>query len=329
MQPVTALIVGQIRNEAVLMRSLGNLLLLRRDGLVSRIILSTWTQELVKIQHLVPSLQAAGVMVISADEPDPKWHVPGHMMNQMRGIDLALDTVEDDSWVLRARPDLLITQEFVARLANADMALDPTDAGGALAHKIWAPFAEIATPMCVSDIVFFGHYRDIVKLQNFDFLHEVAATHLGVESGGRPIPSYDAEIRRYAPAFHAAYPVIAEYYRLYNRFFLGVYELRRSTLTMLFGEPTYRQYLAAYLDILKRYFLLGRDLVEEPILLVRPGSLDQREWLPSINLVGCEYAAEILARDPDAASTLALFSEGPIYAKSSAEARAAAALPTA
>ena len=196
MQPITVLLVGQIRNQHVLMRSVGNLIMLRNDGVVRRIILATWFKELEKIADLVPSLQAAGVMVTAAEEPDPQWYVPGHMMNQMRGIDLALETVEDDSWVLRARPDLLITRELVTRLAEADMALDPANAGGALAHKIWAPFVELTTPMCVSDIAFFGHYADIVKLQNFDFLHEVAASHLGTGPGVRPIACYDAEIRR-------------------------------------------------------------------------------------------------------------------------------------
>jgi hypothetical protein len=164
-----------------------------------------------------------------------------------------------------------------------------------------------------------------VKLQNFDFLHEVCGTHLGTGPGARPITSYDAEVRRYAPAFHAAYPVIAEYYRLYNRFFFGVYELRRSMLTMLFGEDFYWQYVAAYLDILDKYFLLGRDLVGASVSLVRPESFDQTEWLGCLDLLGCEYAAEVLAREPDAALTLQLFSEGPIYCKSSAEVKAFAA----
>ena len=178
--------------------------------------------------------------------------------------------------------------------------------------------------MCISDIAFFGHYADIVKLQNFDMFHEVAATHLA--TGAKPLASYDAEIRRYAPAFRAAYPVIAEYLRLYNRFFLGVYELRRSTLTMLFDEPYYWQYAAAYLDILRKYFLIGFDLADAPILLVRPAAIDQRAWLPCINLLGCEYAGEVLARDPDAASTLHLFAEGPIYCRSSAEVEGVATL---
>ena len=136
MQPVTVLIVGQIRNQHVLMRSIGNLLMLRNDGLVSRIVLATWIKELENIHDLVPHLQAAGVMVTAAAEPDPQWYVPGHMMNQMRAIDMALETVEEDVWILRARPDLLITRELVTKLAQTDMALDPADAGGPLGHKI-------------------------------------------------------------------------------------------------------------------------------------------------------------------------------------------------
>src|ERR1700675_1606116 len=125
MQPITVLIVGQVRNQHVLLHSIANLAALQNRGLVNRVILALWTQELLKIRHLLPRLQAAGVMVTTADEPDPQWFVPGHMMNQMGGIDLALETVEDNAWVLRARPDLLIDIEMVESLAAADMSLDP------------------------------------------------------------------------------------------------------------------------------------------------------------------------------------------------------------
>jgi hypothetical protein len=321
MQPITVLIVGQVRNQHVLLHSVGNLVALQNAGIVNRVILSTWSEELVKIRHLLPRLSAAGVMVVAAEQPDPQWFVPGHLMNQMRGLDLALETVPDDAWVLRARPDLLIDYEMVAALAAADMALDPAGAPGALGHKIWAPFVEFCTPMCVSDIVFFGHYSDIVKLQNFDFFHEVADTHLGTAPGFKAIASYDAEVRRYTPAFCGAYPVLAEYHRLYNRFFLGVHELRRSMLTMLFREEFYWQYSAAYLDALRKYFLIGGDVVSTPIRLVRPNDFDQTEWLGAINIVGGEYAGEVIAQAPSAAATLDLFVEAPIYCRTSAEVR--------
>jgi hypothetical protein len=297
---------------------------LQNAGLVDRVILSTWTSELLKIPHLLPQLRAAGVMVTSVDEPEGSWYVPGNMMNQMRGIDLALETVEDSAWVLRARPDVMVELELVANLAATDMTLDPSHVGGALNYKIWTPFVEFCTPMCISDIVYFAHYSDIVKLQNFDFFHEVANTHLGTAPGFRPIACYDAEIRRFAPAFHAAYPVISEYYRIYNRFFLGVYELRRAMLTMLFGEGIYWQYIAAYVDILNKYFLIGQDVIKSHVSLVRPESFDQTEWLSCLNLVGCHYAERALAQDPDAASTLELFVEAPLYCKSSGEVKGVA-----
>ncbi len=74
-----------------------------------------------------------------------------------------------------------------------------------------------------------------------------------------------------------------------------------------------------------KYFLVGRDLVGASVSLVRPESFDQTEWLGCLDLLGCEYAVEVLAREPDAALTLQLFSEGPIYCKSSAEVKAMAA----
>ena len=115
--------------------------------------------------------------------------------------------------------------------------------------------------MCMSDIAFFGHYADIVKLQSFDSFHEVAGTNLGASLGKKPLVSFDSEIRRYTPAFHSAYPVLQEYYRISNRFFLGIHELRRAMLAKLYDEDYYWQYMGAYFDILKKYFWIGRDIV--------------------------------------------------------------------
>ncbi len=321
MRSVTVLLVGQIRNQHVLLRSVESLVALRDNGLVNRVILATWTEEVGKIRHLLPRLAAAGVTVTSADQPDAKLHVPGNLMHQMRAIDLALETVEDTDWVLRARPDMLIEYEMVASLAAADMALAESGPAPALQHKIWTPFVELCQPMCISDITFFGRYCDIVKLQNFDFFHEVANTHLGAGPGGKPITSYDAEVRRYTPAFLDAYPILSEYYRIYNKFFLGVLELRRSMLAMIYKEEFYWQYMSVYRDILKKYFLIGRDVVTTPVSLVRPQDFDQTDGLPCLDLLACGYAGKVLAQEPNAASTIELFAAAPIYCSGSVEAQ--------
>ena len=324
MKSITVLLVGQVRNQHVLMRSIENLVTLRNRGLVNQVILATWAEERRKIEHLLPRLAAAGVTVVGADEPDAQWFVPGHLMHQMRGVDLALETVEDTAWVLRARPDLLIEVDMVASLAAADMSLDPSCAGGALAHKLWVPFVELCQPLCISDITYFGCYADIVKLQNFDFYHEVARTHLEMSPGAKPITSYDAEVRRYAPAFFDAYPVLYEYYRIYNRFFLGILEMRRSMIRTLHQEVFYWQYMAIYFDILKKYFLIGQDTVKASVLLVRPQDFDQAVGLTGIDLTRCGYGGQVLAHDPDAAGTAELFAAAPVYCKTSNEVRAVA-----
>ncbi|MGD0722950.1 MAG: hypothetical protein ABR970_18090, partial [Roseiarcus sp.] len=287
--------------------------------LVDRIILATWTQERARIAHLLPAIEAAGVLVSAVDEPVANMLAPGNIMNQMRGVDLALETVEDSAWVLRARPDLLIGAELIAALAAADMSLAAPGRAGAPAHRIWAPFAELCQPMCISDIVFFARYCDFAKLQNFDFFHEIAGTHLDTGPGAPPLVSYDAEIRRYTPAFQAAYPILGEFYRVSNRFFLGVLELRRAMLAFLWGEDFYWQYMATYLEILERHFLIGADVVKGPLRLVRAEGFDQTEWLGCVDLSRCDHARQGLAGDPDAAATRALFAEAPVYCRDSGD----------
>ena len=314
MKSITVLLVGQVRNRHVLLSTVENLVALRDKGLVGQVVLSTWTNEVPRIRHLLPRLETAGVTVKWVDEPVANLSAPGNIVNQMRGVDLALETVEDTAWVLRGRPDLLVDFDMVASLSAADMSLDQP---GVLAHKIWTPFVELCQPMCMSDIAFFGHYADIVKLQNFDSFLEVAGTNLGTALGMKPITSYDAEIRRYTPALYSAYPILREYYRISNRFFLGIHELRRAMLVMLYGDDFYWQYMAAYFDILKTYFWIGRDLVESRVLLARPDDFDQADRLSCVDFSRCDYVRQVLAAEPDAASTMAAFAEAPAYCNSS------------
>ena len=91
---------------------------------MDQVILSTWTNEIPKICHLLPQLDAAGVTVKWVDEPIANLSAPGNIVNQMRGVDLALETVEDTAWILRARPDLWVDFDLVACLVTADMSLD-------------------------------------------------------------------------------------------------------------------------------------------------------------------------------------------------------------
>jgi hypothetical protein len=135
--------------------------------------------------------------------------------------------------------------------------------------------------------------------------------------GAKPIVSYDGEVRRYTPAFYSAYPILREYYRVSNRFFLGIHELRRAMLAVLYAEEFYWQYMAVYLDILKKYFRIGRDLLECPILLVRPESFDQTERLSCVDFSKCGFVRHVLAGDPDMASTKASFAEAPVYCNGS------------
>ena len=134
MRSITVLLVGQVRNQHVLLRMSENLAVLRDKGLVDQVILSTWTNEILKIRDLLPQLDAAGVTVKWVDEPVANLSAPGNIVNQMRGVDLALETVEDTAWILRARPDLWVDFDLVACLVAADMSLDEPG-GAALTHS--------------------------------------------------------------------------------------------------------------------------------------------------------------------------------------------------
>jgi hypothetical protein len=300
---MTVLLVGQVRNELALMYSVRTLSRMQRAGIVNRVILATWTSEVRKIAHLVDELTAHGVSIVVSEEPSPRLSVVGHLMHQMRGVDLALESVEDTEWVLRARPDMLI---------DADMSLNFTSSVGTLQNKIWTPFAELCTPMCMSDITYYGQYKDIVRLQNFDYFHEVAATH--VLLGDVPIISYDSEVRRYTPAFVESHQILGEYYRIYNRFYLGVRVIREAMIEIIYDHQIYWEYMSAYFDVLDRYVLIGSDVTTAPVRLTRETTFEQSKRIGCIDTTRCFYLEQTLSQNPSMTQSMHLFADGPMYA---------------
>jgi hypothetical protein len=316
MRKITVAMAGQIRNVPIFTHSLNIFVTARNAGYVDRIVVSTWTSELKKIEHLLPRLTANGVTVVSVDEPAATAGIPGTLAYQLRSIDLALETIEDTAWVLRTRPDILFNAEAIAKLCEADLSIDAPWGGMALRHKLWVPFVEACQPMCISDLTFFGHYTDIVKLQHYDFFHEITRTSAVFTPDGKPITSYDAEIRRYTPAFCSDYRIVMEYYRLYTNFLLGICEIRDGMLNILRGEDYYWQYMAMYFHILRKYFLIGKDIGDVSVHLVRPEAVDQTRFLACLNLLE-SYTQAVLEANPAAALDLEFCTQLPLYCTSS------------
>src|SRR5579872_4519990 len=118
--PVSCVIVGLIRSDDLFEQSLTVLDRLRSEGLISRIIISTWNEELrdnPSVSNLANKYKCDLV-----SRPDPgTGHGPGSeltssMAPQTLGLRQALMAVDDDDIVLKMRPDVVLNEVFLKNL---------------------------------------------------------------------------------------------------------------------------------------------------------------------------------------------------------------------
>jgi len=176
---VSCVIVGLIRSDALMEQSLIALSHLRSEGLISRIIISTWNEE-VRDNPSV-SLFANKYKCDLVSRPDPGMgHGPGSeltssMAPQTLGLRQALVTVGDDDMVLKIRPDVVMNEAFLRNLlVSARTASFDAAAGCPFKKKIWVPWADLIYPFLIADEVFLGRCGDL-KLLATDFYLQYSA----------------------------------------------------------------------------------------------------------------------------------------------------------
>lgn len=179
---ITCIIIGLIRSDALIEQSLIMLDRLRSEGLVSRIIISTWNEELR--DNLSVSMLASKYNCDLVSRPDPGIALsPGSeltssMAPQTLGLRQALMMVDDDGMVLKMRPDTVIDEAFLRNLlVSSGAATFNAPFGSPFKKKIWVPWADLFYPFLIADEVFLGRCGDL-KLLATDFYREYSPGRL-------------------------------------------------------------------------------------------------------------------------------------------------------
>ena len=163
--------LGQLRLPGLFLKSLGDLVRLRAEGRVGRVLFVTWPGEVDKVAGLSALLNELHVELLVVSPPALK--LPGHMAEQMLSLQVALDAFAPTDRVLKTRTDLYLAPGFVAFLAEnpdyiatevADLSsLGASDGSvdGLAAHrffdqKVWIPWFEISKPFYLADETFLG-----------------------------------------------------------------------------------------------------------------------------------------------------------------------------
>lgn len=263
---------GLVRNPDLFVRSIKDLIKLRREKIINKIIFSTWLGELDKYDGIRDMLNNYDCHIIESEQP-PKSS--GHVWHQMKALYSAMEFINEDSYCLKTRADLYINPEFIKKLiCDKDYLKIDTQRGGnkIFEEKIWIPYFEITKPFYMSDECFFGKAIDINKLVNFDVSYDLI---YNIDCG-------ITHIRRFIHPFVNREPILKQYlkYAAYSGHFTP---LRFPILKFNLDSKFYCSCLAIYYYIIKSYFRIEGDYSSDQFIF-------QRECLePAVKINNNEF----------------------------------------
>jgi len=200
MKKVDVLFTGLIRKNEVFKKSIKDLTLMRKKGVVDKIILSTWDYEVENNPEMVKFLEKNKVLVIGSKEP--KYFSFGTIGQQMKAMETGLKKISSNKFVLKTRTDIYINPNFLRMLFKEKEELlkiiNHLPNGNIFKYKIWIPWFEITKPFYISDECFFGYHQDMEKLINYDLMYDKKYNL------GKGI----SHIRRFIHPFLEKYPIL-------------------------------------------------------------------------------------------------------------------------
>lgn len=207
--PANALLIGQIRDRFDFERTLAELFNYRSEGLVEKIVLSTWHGELAKHEGLQDRLTRSGVTVVSSP-PIPSSIRPAALRNswiQASALRNGLDVLPREENVLRLRTDktLSLLPLFRPPLERGlERSSPPHWLPTIFQRKIAARIVRAAVPLHVADMMFLGAADDlrIIALRDGELEADCATSTIGVENRWllAPFSKVSARLR----SFHAS-----------------------------------------------------------------------------------------------------------------------------
>lgn len=234
---------GLPREPQMFVNSLIGFSTLRTQGLVDKIILSTWEN------YIEPSyrdiLDRYNVVVLEKTEPEDKGS-GGNFFCQAKSLENGLEICDKSHYILKLRTDTWLDAGFIAdimRDAETYLAKEP----GIFIKKVWVPYAEITKPFYMPDELFYGYHPDIAKLLNYDKTYE---TMTAKDGGG------ETHIRRFVDPFIIQYPIFRDMIKqISDDNFVKLFAPERFTLlNQRLEEEKYLKYLATYYHILYENF---------------------------------------------------------------------------
>ena len=252
--PVWIVVTGNVRSGREFRGIFSKILALRDSGLVDGIRFVTWHGELESAPGLEQTLVALGISILTIQEPvaEPKVHplFHGFVYHQRKALHFALESLPENSYVLKARTDFAeerFDSMVDALFRNPSLDLEIGIPNPILKTRLFSFDARPDYLFYWDDIVFSGLRDDLLRLNNFDLSSEFIY----------PGHVFPAECRLFAPLFLDHYPVLRWFFEnIDGREFSELLQLWISNDQEITLPALIRNVLASYLHILSRYVLL-------------------------------------------------------------------------
>ena len=209
---VDILFTGLVRMPEMFKKSILDLLAMRKEGLVNKILFSTWLGEVEKYPDIHKFLDKHDIRIIRSKEPSPRGTKNSPTIwCQMKALEIGLKNIEKNRFALKTRTDVYINPLFLRKLFKEKESLlkitKDLPKGNLFRYKVWIFYYEIKTPFHMGEECFFGDRDDLKNLVNYESSYDI-----DYKIGGGI-----SHIRRYINPFLRDYPIFFEYLKKYNK----------------------------------------------------------------------------------------------------------------
>ncbi|MDD5192072.1 MAG: hypothetical protein PHH54_05660 [Candidatus Nanoarchaeia archaeon] len=206
---IDILFCGLLRAPNLFKKSISDLIKLKKEGVVDKIIISTWIGEFQKDPDTLDFLKKNKIILIENEEPEETGGT--YVMHQMKSLDEGLKHVGENHFVLKTRTDVYINPLFLKKLFTKKKTFltikKDLPKGNIFKYKVWVPWYEIKTPFYMADECFFGYADDLKLLFNYNEVYDKK-----YQISGGP-----THIRRFINPFLKDYPIFYDYLEKYSR----------------------------------------------------------------------------------------------------------------
>jgi len=325
-EPVEVLFCGLVRQHDLFKKSVQEILLLKDQGLVNNIFVSTWKGELQKCPEIHDFLKNNNIIIIESDEPEDRGE--GNIWCQMKSLDEGLKKIPKDKFILRTRTDIHINPDFLKKLFSEKQDLlkitHNLPKGNLFKYKIWIPWFELTKPFFMGDEAFFGLCEDLKLLINYDPCFD-EKYYLGPDI---------SHVRRFIHPFLEPYPILLDYIKEFSNERLFKTSLRKKSIKLYdflkkfkilrkmsennrfkvlhkrLKDPNFLNCLAAYYSILHSHFYINNHSFpnqvffiahEKPILMSNGKDIEKNF---TKEMVGIPLGGQIYIYDMDFLNSL-------------------------